>query len=188
MLDILGNIFSAVLSGGATGLLGVAFQRFFDYKNKQLDITAAKDRMAHEALLRDKDAAIMDKEWAGRLQVAQAEGEAAKDVEESKAFGASYGMEPSRYSDQSKLTAGQGWIMVILDAVRGVVRPGLTIYLCVLTTFIYWQLRDIMDTKTLWTQESAAKAMEMIINTVLYLTTTCVLWWFGTRNKVKPKT
>jgi hypothetical protein len=183
MLDLVGTIFSSVLAGGATGLLGVAFQRFADYKNRQIDAQMAKDRMAHEASLRDKDAAIMDKEWAGRLRVAEAEGAAAMDVQDGRAFAVGLTSEPQRYSDAARLTTGQMWLMVLLDVVRGIIRPGLTVYLCAVTTLIYIELRAIMALQALWTAPLAADLMKQIVITVLYLTTTCVLWWFGTRNK-----
>ena len=38
MLEILGSVVASIFSGGATGILGIVAQRFFDFKNKQLDI------------------------------------------------------------------------------------------------------------------------------------------------------
>ncbi len=34
--------------------------------------------------------------------------------------------------------------------------------------------------------EQAIQLIQMVVGTILYLTTTCVLWWFGTRNKGAP--
>jgi hypothetical protein len=182
MLEVIGTIFGSVLSGGATGLIGVALQRFADYKNKQLDIEAAKQKFDQDLALKQVDMQIMEKEWAGRVQVAQTEAEAAADAAASQAFAASYAMEPKRYSEGVSVGKAGGFLLVLLDLFRGVVRPALTVYLCVLTTMIYYQARELIANEDL-DPEQALKIENLIVGTILYLTTTCVLWWFGTRNK-----
>lgn len=172
-MGVVETFFSSIISGGVTGLLGVAVQRFCDYKNKQLDIEVAKERMSHELLLRKADAEILEKEYAARVSVADIEAD-------SKAFSASFN-EPIRFSEKVKYTESQGWLMVILDFIRGIVRPGLTVYLCILTTLIYMETREYTGQNI--NEEKAFELMEMIVGTVLYLTTTCLLWWFGVRNK-----
>jgi len=70
---------------------------------------------------------------------------------------------------------------VIIDFIRGIVRPGLTVYLCALTTMIYVQARELLGKEDM-TLASAIELEKLIVQTILYLTTTCILWWFGTRN------
>src|SRR5262245_41177853 len=130
MLEIIGTIFGSVFSGGATGLIGVALQRFADYKNKQLDIQLTKQKFEQDIQLKQLDIQMMEKEWAGRVQVAQTEAEAAADAAASKAFEASYAMEPKRYSEGVPVGKVSGFLLVLLDLFRGVVRPALTVYLC----------------------------------------------------------
>ena len=193
MLDLIGTLVSSILAGGATGLLGVIAQRWADYKNKQLDLEAARDRMTHEAAMRDKDALIMDKEWAGRMRVADIEADAKKDTAESAVFPASFQHDKATYS-AGVLDKLKGWwgqcirfLLGLVDVFRGFVRPGLTVYLCAVTTLMYLEAN-----RRLGADLTAAQALElvkMIVATVLYLTTTCVLWWFGTRNRqAAPKT
>jgi len=182
MLEILGTLFSSILGGGVTGLLGVVIQRFADYKNKQLDMQLEKQRGEIELLKRDKDREIMREEWGGRLRVAAEEGAAAKDVAETQAFAASLLREPERWSNAQKLSPAQQWVMVTLDALRGVVRPGLTIYLCFLTTYVWVQVRAELGEAKL-SDAAALDVWRLVVGTILYLTTTVVLWWFGTRNK-----
>lgn len=184
MPEILTTIFGSIFSGGATGLLGVVAQRFADYKNKQLDMQLEAQRAANELARMDKEAAIMREEWAGRTQVAAVEAEGAKDVAASNAFAESFKMEPQRYSEPSSLTAGQQWLMVLLDTLRGSVRPVLTLYLCALTTYVWYQVRDTLS-KTDLQAAAAIEVWQLVVGTILYLTTTVVLWWFGTRNKGK---
>ena len=180
MLEVLMGIVTSVVGGGATGILGVIAQRFADYKNRQLDIQLEEKKFAHEVELKKVDAEIMEKEWAARTKVAEVETAGASDVADSQAFAASYSLEPKRYSSET-MTAGQNWLMVILDFMRGIVRPALTIYLCLLVTLLYREAHDLMDTPL--TGDQKYDLIVKIVYTVLYVWTTCTLWYFGTRNK-----
>lgn len=184
MLELLGTIFGSIFSGGATGIIGVALQRFADYKNKQLDAQLEAQRAQNELDKRKLDLEITGKEWAGRVQVAVTEGESAKDVAASQAFATSLLREPERYSSTQGLTSGQQWILVLLDAARGIVRPLLTVYLCALTTYVWYQVRTVLSQQNL-DAAAAMQVWQLVVGQILYLTTTCVLWWFGTRNKEK---
>lgn len=179
-MDLL-SIVTNVLSGGVTGLAGAALQRYADYKNKQLDLALDKQRGDQELEKRKLDNEIMKSEYAGKLQVAQTEGVTAQEVAATQAFGASLFHEPDRYSSGS-VTKNQMWWLVFLDFVRGITRPLLTVYLCALTTYIWWQVRQLIATEDL-DGESVLDIWKLVVNTILYLTTTCILWWFGVRNK-----
>lgn len=181
LLGILGSVFS----GGATGIIGVIAQRFADYKNKQLDMALEKQRGENELAKRKADAEIMAQEWAGRTKVAQTEGDTAKDVAASQAFAASLLKEPERYSNAGTVTPAQNWLLVLLDVLRGSVRPLLTIYLCVLTTYIWYQVRQQLSTEDL--DSTAVLAIwGKVVDNVLYVWTACTLWWYGTRANKAP--
>ena len=189
MLEQLGSGLLAIVSGGATGLLGVVFQRIFDHwKNKQ-ELDKMREQHAHERAMREVDVQLMKLEGEQRLKVAQVEGETAREVAEAQAFAASFANEPKRYSEGVKVGKIGGFLLVLADAIRGIVRPGLTIYLAWISTAIYLKsvetlarLAPAADTASL------LKLHEQIVLTLLYLFVTCVLWWFGTRNKTpQPK-
>lgn len=180
-MEMLGTIFGSIFSGGATGLIGVIVQRWADYKNRQLDLQLEKERRETEIAKRKADAEIMQAEWSGRLKVAQEEGATAKEVAETSAFSQTLFKEPERYS-QGKFSTGQQWVLVLLDALRGCVRPLLTIYLCALTTFVWYQVKMKLEAENL-DAGAAMQVWQMVVQNILYLTTTVVLWWFGTRNR-----
>jgi hypothetical protein len=182
MLEILGLLVGNIFSGGATGLIGMVAQRWADFKNKQLDLQLEKMKFDNAIELRKVDAQIMAQEWAARTKVAEVEAAGKEAVADAAAFGESYKLEPQRYSDNVKPTWGQGWLLVILDFIRGIIRPGLTIYLCAITTMVYLQVRMLLGGEDL-SAAAALDAWKMVVGTLLYLTTTCVVWWYGTRNK-----
>jgi hypothetical protein len=117
--------------------------------------------------------------------VATIEATAKETVAAETSFAASFGMEPKQYSARANIGPVAGFMLVLLDFVRGIVRPGLTIYLCAITTLIYVEARTIMAGVSFATAD-AMRVHDLIVNTIMYLTTTCVLWWFGTRNSQKP--
>jgi len=183
MLELLGTVFGAIFSGGATGLLGVVAQRFADYKNKQLDMELEKQRQANAVELRRVDAEIMAQEYAAKAQIVTIQTEGITEVANAEAFAKSYDMEPKMYTT-GNLTPNQRWVMVFLDALRGSVRPVLTIYLCVLITLVYMQARTLLGSTI--DVLNAMELVKLVVGTILYLGTTCVLWWFGSRNSNKP--
>ena len=185
MLEILGTLVGSIFSGGATGIIGVIAQRFADYKNKQLDMQLEKQRFDNTVALREVDAKIMAQEYAAKMDIVRVETAGASDVADAAAFGKSYDMMNGQLTDPSKLTPGQTWLMVLVDAFRNLVRPALTVYLCALVTVIYFLARDKVSAEDL-TSEQAIELWKLLIGTILYVWTTCTLWWFGTRNKQNP--
>lgn len=182
-LDIFGGI-ASVLSGGVTGLIGTVTQKIFDYKSKQLDIQLQKDKFANDVEMKKAEAAIMAQEWAARTQVAKIETEGASDVQDSKGFAASFSTEPQRYS-QGSLSEKQNWLMVFLDFMRGIIRPGLTLYLCAIATMLYINARKMVPNMV--PVDETLAMVRQITDTLLYLFTTCVCWWFGSRGDGKKK-
>lgn len=181
MLAFIGSIFS----GGITGLLGVGVQRFFDFLKVKQELEIRKIDHEHEVNMRRIDGELMAQEWSARTQVATIEATAKETAASEASFAASFGAEPQQYSARAKIGPVAGFLLVLLDFLRGVVRPGLTVYLCAITTMIYFEARTIMSAAAFSTGE-AIRVHELIVSTILYLTTTCVLWWFGTRNRQRP--
>lgn len=154
---------SDLVFGGITGLVGGIAQKWADYKTKKLEIELAKQKAEHEIAMRKVDAEIMSQEFAGRVKVADIEAD-------GKAFAASFN-EPTLYSEKVNPNEKQGWLLVVVDFLRGIVRPFLTLYLCGITTVMY--LRT----------DGGRIDPQSVVDTVLFLTTTATCWWFGSRGK-----
>lgn len=188
----MGDLFDgllAVVSGGATGLLGVIAQRLFDHWKLKQEIDKLRVQHEHEQSMRRIDAEIMAQEWAARTKVAEVEAAGKEAVADAQAFASSFGLEPKLYSEKVKPGKWGGFLLILADVVRAVIRPGLTVYLAWVAHLLYEQNRALIavidpstDTMTMFGLH------KQIVLTLLYLFTTCVLWWFGTRNKAsQPK-
>src|SRR5258706_13372410 len=127
MLEVLGTIFGSVFSGGATGLIGVAVQRYADYKNRQLEMQIAKQKFEQDLALKQIDGQIMEKEWAGRVQVAQTEAEATADAAASQACAASYALEPKRPSEGGPVGTACAFLLALRGRFVAVRRPARTV-------------------------------------------------------------
>jgi hypothetical protein len=183
-LSDVGNAIGGVLSGGLTGIIGAGIQGVLALKTKELDVQMQAAKLANDVAMKQADAAIMEQEWRARTQIAQVTAQGQEAAEDSKAFSAALTSEPQRYSDPSKVTTAQEWLMVFLDLIRGLVRPVLTIYLCAITTLIYLEAKSLIGAGI--PQDQASALLSKIIDAVLYLTVSCVLFWFGTRQKSRP--
>ena len=157
MLDLL----TSFLSGGATGLIGTAISGLIGFFQ-------SRSERGHEVEMRRLDIELARAEASSAERVAAVEAESAADQAEMRALEASYRDASSRMS-----RAHEGGMMKVVDLVRGLLRPVLTLILvaAVIVIFFYVGVPDL-DSQTVG---------ERIIETVLYLATAAVLWWFGQR-------
>lgn len=83
--------------------------------------------------------------------------------------------------DARAFTESQKTKSTIADAIRAVVRPIITIYLLTVTTwlaYVVWTKTKGIET---WETGELEELIRLIISQLLFLTTTCVVWWFGAR-------
>ena len=147
----------AILTGGATGVLGTLISFGTNYLER-------KQKHAQELELRDRDIDLAKIESAGLERVAQIEAESREDQAAWRGFEESFREARARWS-----RPGDGFMMLFVDFCRGMTRPGLTWLFVCLVGGIYFTVAD-GETET------------KVIDTILYLATTCVTWWFGARN------
>lgn len=164
-----------LLLGPVIGLLGSGITKWQEAK-------AEERKMSHELALRKADAELMAQEWAQRTKVAEVEAAAKVEVADAQAFQTAIQAEAQRYSAGIKANSAQAWLMYVLDFTRGIVRPGLTLYLCMLSTLIYLKAREAMPYVGA-DPAAAAKLVEDISVRVLVMTEAVVFFWFGTRSR-----
>lgn len=150
------NLLMTLLSGGATGILGGVISGVTKaYQKKQ------EHKQAVE--LRKVDMQIMEMESRNAMSVK------AMDTD-SEMLQASYKADTHQFTKNQELTKGQLWFMVLLDFFRGMMRPGTIFFLLSCCVFFYL---------------TEPPLREQITHTVLYLTTTAVLWLYGARQTEK---
>jgi len=184
-MDSIMGLFSSAALGGITGLLGIVAGRFADY-------FTMKQKNAHNLSMRDKDLEVAKVEAEKELSIARDTNNANREIAEAELQEKSYEGDRATYMTPETMKGCPGWakgmvafLFAIVDFIRGLTRPGITLYLCVLTTLMYMQMKSIVTAsgKQAFTPEDAVKIIWLIVDAVIYLTTVCVTWWFGTRPK-----
>lgn len=195
-MAILGSILS-LFSGGLTGLLGNCFTAFINYKNQQisnkhdLDLMKAKQ----ELLVAQTNAniKISDNNLKGDLERADSDAYvASQKTGDITLFASDWVSNLLSYKGKMKyFTVPVGVFIATLfafvDFLKALMRPGLTLYLTVLTswlTFISWNIIKNAGLQGIDTT-TALSIFTTIIDTIIYLTISCVTWWFGDRRMAK---
>lgn len=190
-MDWLGTVFgvgASALSGGILGLAGGFLSRLFDW-------LAVKEKIKQDKARYDHEYDMLKIETQRDVIVAKEAANARREAAESEALGKSYEADRATYLTPDAARDLPPWArgivaaaMALVDFVRGLTRPGLTLYLCVLTTLIYLQVQTVIVKAggEPITKGMAYVLVKQIIETILFLTTTAVCWWFATRAKSAP--
>ena len=193
MIDILSSVLTGVLGGGATGLLGVLLQRWFDHRKQQsdLDLIRLQLQAARETRQMELEAQERMASNAEATKALQAQLDAhSREVEaDAAAYAASVAGDRATYLAPE---AQQGsrlarWAMGLVDMVRGLMRPAITTYTLALLTLVMLWVRDLYLRAGL--QMTPAQVHELAmqcVGTVVYLAVTTVVWWFGVRPGQPP--
>ncbi|WP_321276937.1 hypothetical protein [Thiomicrorhabdus indica] len=168
---ILGGL-SATAGGGILGVFGVIGKAWLEHKTRA-------QTFAHEIAMRNLDREEMELEHA--LVMKQTEAQTERDIAVAQqnrlATEAQVDGELMQASySQDKASYGGGFV----DAIRGLMRPTLTAYFAVLMALIVYQLFQINGAIFLQTGE-AYQLLKDVINACIFLVTTAVTWWFGSR-------
>lgn len=201
-MSALFSLLGVMFSGGATGLIGVLLQRYFDYKGKQQDLELVRINNEHARLLAQMEVEkanraaeaterVAEAQADAQVRSAELEAQARADEAAARAYVASVESDRATYLDpraQSR-SAFARVMMTLVDSVRGLIRPVLTLYLVILATVMFYWAQGLVPESGPGALEAAkaAEIVKTIIDTLLYLATTCVVWWFGVRPTAKTK-
>ena len=184
--------------GGLTGLVGNIVTGVMNYKTMKLKIE-------HEAVMVKLETEAMKEEAKMQIAITKAEIEGAVELADSQAYMATIksgqkAMFSEKWIDKLFSVEGKfGRFFAIpaavflalgfgfVDWLRGFMRPAMTIYLIGMTTVITWMAWNIMknfgvDTIT---PAQAIVIFGQVTDIVIYLTVSCVTWWFGDRRMAK---
>ena len=157
------EVLGAIASGGATGLLGT-------FLSGSLAVWKGRQANAHEIRMRELDIEETNAEAEADKVRAGLQMELANTYAANEALIESYKSERSFLSRGMKLTPRQQWLVVFIDFVRGMMRPVITLYFIVQMHMLYKQFGPGHEDES-----------THLVASTIYITTTVVLWWFGTR-------
>jgi hypothetical protein len=165
MTALIGTIIGPLLGG----LLGLG-TKWLESKEK------AADRQ-HELAVMDKEAGLA----SARLKL---EGELKMEEADANAFAASYKFDNERLTPEgSKLSKGQLWLAIFIDALSKSVRPMSTIvYTGATFTILIWCMVTLNRAgQQGLTQTEMSQLVREVIYAIVYTSETILFWWFGIR-------
>jgi len=182
--------------GGVTGLIGNVVGGIFKYKT-------AKLQAEHDEKMIKLETEAMVMEAKANIAITRATVEGEIEIADSKAY------MHSQIAGNQKLF-GQKWIDMLLgiegkwkiitvpvavlvsflfgfvDFLRGIMRPALTAYLMGMATYItIWAYHIMQGAGITVSTDQAVKIFEDTTSIIVYLTVSCVTWWFGDRRMAK---
>lgn len=161
MLAALTALLSSSGLGALVGLAG-------SYLTKNEERKAQKDRFAHDEKMAELATEEARFEAEAKLKIVEAEGAIAADVAAYNAF--------EKSQDEVNKTYGGK-----VDQVRGLMRPAITAYLLALSTLASLQIYRLMGGFEALSESELTSIFSTVIDQILFLTTTAVTWWFGSR-------
>lgn len=183
--------------GGLTGLFGNVVTGFINYKTLKI-------KNEHEVAMLKAETEAMTKEAEMQIQVAKVKTEGEIELADTQAYIESQkaGRE-KHFSDRwiDKLLDIKGkWRIItfpaavfiafmfgLVDWLRGFMRPALTIYLTGMSTVITWMAWNILQEYGIEqiSMQEAIGIYNQVVSIIIYLTVSCVTWWFGDRRLAK---
>jgi hypothetical protein len=190
MGTILG-FFTSALSGGGLGVLGGLVQKLIDmYQSKvqaDQEITNKKLDHQHELDMQEQGRMTMKLEAEAKLAVSRVEGDVTKATTDTNAMVAAMQSDKRTYATDESSNK-YPFLMVLVDFLRGVIRPGLTIYLTIATSVIVAVASYHLHAEWVAGQVAAAEIKDLVqvsliesIKTILFLFEMTVSFWFVTR-------
>jgi hypothetical protein len=174
---------SSLLGGSLAGIVGSLISNV-------ADIWKRRQERKHELALKEMDIRMMDKEYQYKERRAEMEGQvqlqgSADDMREG-----SYEHDSRAYS--ADLDIKSAWLkamLVIADFVRALIRPALTVFLI----WLVWETRQEVNAVI---EAAGVEAISVdkavgiygaVVEMILFLASTAVTWWFGTRPMKRRK-
>ncbi|MDD4971864.1 MAG: hypothetical protein PHT07_20760 [Paludibacter sp.] len=179
MLDVLLGA-----SGGVLGIVGALFKHgleiYQEKKKEEASLAILVQTNAHELAMADKQANLIELEAKNSIALADINASKEVDVASYGAISASYDSDKATYSDAKQ----NGW-MIAVDVCRGMIRPMITVLfstaLIWFTAWIWLSVPNILTSDPTFLKNTFYR----LIDSLIFLGTSSVGWWFGSRGVSK---
>ena len=183
------SILASILGGGFTGLFGTFLSGIVQY-------FTMKEKNKHEIALLDAESKNMIAEVSANIERDKVQTAGAVEIAETEAFSKSLeSMSKPLFMEsymKGLMSGGQfgqacgvilSFLFGMVDFITRLARPALTYYLMGCTTWLTVIVYEVLEKASgpvidaVW-----AKALfGDIVYAIIYMTTSCVMWWFGDR-------
>ena len=186
-----------LIFGGITGLIGSITTSITNYKIQKL-------KNEHEVIMVKENTKAMIAETEANIKITQVETEAAVELADSQAYLKSIelgnqNMFGQKWIDNLFTVTGRiryisipvgvfvAFLFGMVDFLKAFTRPGITWLFTGATLFLAYTAYGVLGAAGISAMDTTAALaiLTHIMDIVLYLTVSCVTWWFGDRRVAK---
>jgi len=171
----IGDALGAIMSGGLTGIVGSAITAFSEIKKQKM-------LFQHEEKMEELSIQALKMETEANLKLVEVETEGKITIADATTLAESYKADMATYSQEAQKGKVTSFLLVMVDVLRGLIRPLITFYFTVLISILFFRFYSLYS--RLEDLSKSAEILDNVVLVILYVGTTCILWWFGTRNKI----
>lgn len=182
-------LFSAA-GGGLFGTIGGLLKHFLELRQeaekRKNDLELAKEMNSHEVNMYDKQIELIKLEAANALTLAELNKTKEENISWNESVASLMASDKATYAVGDKAKDSKWFIFV--DVVRGLIRPGITIYFDILLSILgIWVLYTIFNVyPTLLANEEFIKlTFTKLLDAVIMIGTTATMFWFIARPNKK---
>ena len=182
------EILTSIFTGGGSTILGAVFGKLFHWLEIKEETKRRAQDQAHELASKSMDLKIAQQEGDNAVRLAETEAAGKQGVADAEAFGKSYDLEPPSFAatvgaPKKGVLHSIGWFMlVILDTLRGAIRPVLTIYLTLTASEMMYRASEVVSKIQPGIHDQIAlDTYTMTVSALLEMFKFSVGWYFGTR-------
>lgn len=180
MLDIILGGAGGGIFGMLGGLLKHGLEVWQETKKEQASLLILQEQNKHELLMADKQAQLMELEAKNGISLAEVTSNAAIEQAGYAALSHSYDFDKATYSN-----APQNIWMVLVDVVRGLIRPTLTLYFAFLLSITTWYLYKVIPLTMYSQQQFHQETFYKLVGAIIFLATASIGWYFAARPSAK---
>jgi len=185
------DIFGSIGLGAITGLVGPIITGITNYKMKKLEGQMRIDELKAESenmrLESQMQIEVTKEKTKGEVEIAELDAFKESIKQSGKSlFQESYMQALMRRKGTAWLGAIVASLFGFVDFLKGLARPVITYYLIGVSTWVTVIAYEILNkTQGAITTEWAQGIFEKVILTIIYMTVSCVGWWFADRRIAK---
>lgn len=171
-MEWLTDLLAGAAGGGLLGIIGSGLTAWGEYSKQKL-------LFEHQHKMATLEQEELKLEIERDTKIAEVDALKAMEVSADAALGASFVNDKRAYS-----SSGQSKWFVFVDVLRGIIRPSLTFYSALLMTYIAVKLHNLNQTTLTQVNPDTVWLLYVeVVQAIIFVSTTVILWWFGSRPK-----
>lgn len=182
---LLGNVATGGLLGAVGGIAQAGLSMWQEKQKADHETELRKLDQAHDAARWDHDLELAKFESQAKTTLAELDASTKEFLADRTAMQASFDADKRAYASDT-VAEKYPTLFAIVDFVRGIIRPWITLYLdFVLTVLCIWVTYEMLHYYPKEASASFPEIFKSLIEAVIFMSTTSTMWWFAARGTMR---